>query len=113
MEDYLIAQTVTQPLVAFEGGATRSRVPRYDLIHPAVLRCLAERLELGIRIHGENNWKLSLNDPVYIREVKNHMMGHIMDMNSGNIQDTEDGNIGAILFGCMVLLEAKKEANRG
>ena len=97
--------------ITFESGAKRSKVmPRYDLIPISVLTCLADQLQLGAEKYGEYNWVNGLDDPKYLRDALNHMQVHLSDLIAQRAsreiipsQDNEWGNIGAILFGCMVL----------
>lgn len=99
-----------EPKRVFESGAVRSsKLPRYDLIPREVLNCLADRLKLGAAKYGEWNWQKGIADEEFLKDTLNHMQGHLSNVMAGDFsEDDEYGNIGGILFGCMVRLAALK-----
>lgn len=102
--------TEPEPKRVFESGAIRSsKLPRYDLIPREVLNCLADRLKLGAAKYGEQNWKKGIDDAEFLKDTLNHMQGHLSNVMAADFsEDDEYGNIGGILFGCMVRLAALK-----
>jgi hypothetical protein len=69
---------------AFESGAKSTEVkPRYDLVPIESITYIAERLGFGAERHGEHNWRQGVNDPVFIRDRKNHAIEHLLAYVSG------------------------------
>lgn len=94
-------------------GAKRSKLmQRFDLIPLSLLECLADRLELGANNpeYGEFNWQRATTqlDYEYIRDAMNHVQHHLTSLinkDGAPSEETEYGDLGAIMFGCMVYLE--------
>jgi hypothetical protein len=98
--------TEKKPDAKFEGGATRSHhAPFYDLVPKAAIDRLASRLELGAKIHGENNWKKG--GPEFITQCKRHLCEHLFNYLEG---DTSDDHLSAVLCNAAFLayFEAKQ-----
>lgn len=98
--------------VVLLGGSTRSEIaPAFDLIPPEGIRRIAQRFNKGALKHGENNWKLSLQNETNARafcfEAFNHMMEHSLKMVNG--EDPEDDHLGAIGWAVTVLAYAEKK----
>ncbi len=88
-------------------GAKRSqKMRRYDLIPLPLLKCIADRLELGAEKYGEWNWKKSIEpviDHEYVKDGLNHMQQHLSSLMAGDFdEDDEWGHLGGIIFGCMM-----------
>jgi hypothetical protein len=109
---------VTEEKKTFASGAMRSRVmPRYDLVPETVMRCLADRLELGAKKYGEWNWQKAFQgesvDEEFLRDAKNHALAHLMMVANGDeSEESVYKNIGGVLFGCMLLLEDLKRKGK-
>jgi hypothetical protein len=90
-------------------GAKRSvKMPRYDLIPLSVLKCLADRLELGAKRYGEWNWQKATDpwDADFMKDGLNHVQHHLSSLMRGDFsEDDEWGHLGAIVFGCMMRAE--------
>lgn len=80
-------QAVPKPLTKFEGIATRTRLEgRYDLIPREANDAMARRLEKGIAVHGENNWRSGGEE--FRRATICHLMNHLLDyIEHGNEND--------------------------
>jgi hypothetical protein len=107
-------ETETEQATQFKSGAKRSsKMKRYDLIPKSTLDCLADRLELGAAKYGEWNWQKAIlaGDKEFLRDALNHMQSHLSNVTNGDFsEDSEYGNLGGILFGCMVRLAAIEHA---
>lgn len=104
------------PLTKFKSGATSSKKsPRFDLIPREALECLADRLEGGALKHGDNGWRKGLDDPEFMRDRLNHTIEHLLNVSNGNFEeDDEWGNLGAVMWGCMLRAVAlKRKAKAG
>jgi hypothetical protein len=90
----------------YEGGASRNKLNyRFDLIPPAGIERIAARFELGVKSHGENNWRKG--GPDFVKASVNHMVAHVMDyLENGN--DTDD-NLGAIGWAVCALAHFEKQ----
>lgn len=92
----------------FDSGAKSSEAaPRYDLIPLASLQRQAARMALGAASHGERNYRKGVDDPVFIRDRVNHLLGHALAYAAG---DTSDDHLGAVLAnaGMLADLEAMR-----
>lgn len=80
----------------------------YHLAAPATIRRMVQRLTSGARKYGSVNWRVGLNDAEYVRDRFNHLFEHMLKfMESGN---TEDDNIGAMLWSLNCLAEVERLA---
>ena len=93
-----------------DSGAKRSKkMPRYDLIPQSVMKCLADRLQLGAEKYGEWNWQIGARafDEVFLTDCLNHAQHHLSSLMNGDFSEEDEwGHLGAIVFGCMVVAEA-------
>ena len=90
----------------FSSGATStSEKPRYDLIPVAALRRLANRFGYGAEKHGDHNYKRGAEDPVFIRDRKNHMIEHATKYANG---DRSIDHLGAIMCNAAMLAELEQ-----
>lgn len=82
------------------------------------LECLRDRMELGAKNYGTiehpfGDWMERLSDPAYVAERTEHMADHLTDIFAGSRgADDEWGNLGAIMFGCMVRAVALKRKQK-
>jgi hypothetical protein len=87
----------------FTSGAKSSEEsPRYDLIPLASLQRQAARMAQGSASHGERNYRRGYNDPVFIRDRVNHLLGHALAYASG---DRSEDHLGAVLANAGMLAE--------
>lgn len=83
-------------------GATRSILnARYDLIPPIAARLLAERMALGARIHGDDNYKKGI--PIHV--IINHIKSHLNDFEEGIFEGSGGcfNHVAAILANAAIL----------
>lgn len=76
-----------------------------------LLQCLVDRMELGRINYGSfNQWKQRMPRPGYRKKRLRNMLDHLLNIVAEKYdEDDEYGNIGGVLFGCMVLLEFRKK----
>ena len=68
----------------FSSGATSTKkMPDFTLVPKAALVNVAERLGVGVPIHGRDNWKEGKDDPEYVRDRWNHFWNHALDIQEG------------------------------
>lgn len=104
-----------ESLTRFKSGATSSKTsPRFDLIPREALECLADRLAGGAIKHGERAWMKGLDDPEFMRDRLNHTIEHLLNVSNGNFEeDDEWGNLGAVMWGCMLrAVSLKRKAKK-
>lgn len=91
----------TQPeMHKFESGAKSTVVkPRYDLIPLVAEQMLAERFAYGADRHGEGNYLKGSNDPVFLRDRKNHLFEHL----KAYMKDRKRSDLAAILCNAAIL----------
>lgn len=100
----------TPSLHKLPGGATRSEAkPMYHLVPMEGVRRTAVRFTMGAAIHGESNWKRSLEHEadaaVFCKEAYNHLLEHTLKMANG--VEPEDDHLGAIGWAQTVLCYAE------
>jgi hypothetical protein len=91
------------------GAKSSEEKPRYDLIPACALRRYAERLALGAKLHGEDNWQKGVGDPAYIRDRLNHTIEHLLKYASG---DRAEDHLAAVLWGAGALCWFEEHAPR-
>ncbi len=106
---------LSEEKVIFKGGASSSKIPRFDLIPRQALVRLAKRYELGIEKHGENAWNIGnenqapLDDKEWIIARLAHVIDHAtkaIDKIRGHAPIDEDDDAAAIMWGGSVLVAA-------
>lgn len=91
----------------FDSGARSSEpAPRYDLIEPELLIRLAARMAQGAASHGERNYRRGYNDPAFVRDRLNHLVGHALALAAG--RDDED-HLGAVAANANILAYLLRE----
>lgn len=75
------------------GAKSSEEQPRIDLIPWAAIRREAERMALGARAHGENNYQQGARDAAFIRDRVNHLLAHALKYANG---DRTDDHLAAI-----------------
>jgi hypothetical protein len=96
----------------FTSGAKSSEEsPRYDLVPLASLKRQAARMAQGAATHGEHNYRKGANDPTFIRDRINHLLGHALAYAAG---DRSDDHLGAVLAnaGMLADIESMQPAGR-
>lgn len=99
---------MSDQIITFPSGVTSSAVPRYDLIPTGALNALAERFEIGLQAHSEENWRTGLRDKDYIINRLNHIQEHLraaIDKLAGVKPDNGDNDAAAIMWGGAILCE--------
>lgn len=72
----------------FSSGAKSSEeAPRYDLVEPAFVRATAERMGQGAKTHGDRNYMAGADDPEFIRDRVNHLVGHVLKFAAGDTSE--------------------------
>jgi hypothetical protein len=91
--------------VIFEDGSSRSVLnERYDLIPKAAIDALSQRLALGAKSHGENNWRAGGVE--FRKATINHLMKHLLNyIEHGN---ADDDNTSAIICNAAFLCHFEK-----
>lgn len=95
----------------FDSGAKSSEEqPRIDLIPWEAIRREADRMALGARAHGENNYRKGAGDPAFIRDRVNHLLAHAIKYANG---DRADDHLAAIRCnaGMLIWLEAHADGD--
>lgn len=77
------------PLMAYEGGATRTvKTERRELIPKTAMDALARRLALGAAKHGVNNWRKGGEE--FRLATVNHLIDHIFEyLENGGSENTD------------------------
>jgi hypothetical protein len=99
----------------FDGGGQRSEVlPDLTRLYPPFLEAIAHRGDIGAMKYGEHNYRKSLNDPAFIRQLFSHALAHLQsaahnyEMHGYLAYDLGDGDdLAAAAWGLMVLSEAR------
>lgn len=85
----------------FQSGARSSEpAPRYDLIEPAFVRVTAGRMAQGAESHGPKNYLNGMDDPAFIQDRVNHLVGHVLAFAAGQ---TDDDHFAAVCANCNML----------
>jgi hypothetical protein len=100
-----------QGKITFMSGATRrGEAAFYHLLPSTAIRRIAERFSLGAVEHGEDNWKLSMEDVdsarIFCADAYNHVQEHLMKMMDG--EDPKEDHLGAAAWGLSVLMYAEQ-----
>lgn len=86
----------------------------YHDIPPEFYRRVGRRHTVGHTKYNDDpipitmnlNWRIGLDDPLYVMDRLNHMFEHIIDfLENGN---TNDDNLGAIGWSCCFLMECER-----
>lgn len=86
-------------MVTFENGSSRSEArPMYELVPRQAIDAIAERLTLGYRVHGRENWKNG--GPLFFAETKRHMAAHMFAYLEG---DKSEDQLSAIITNAAML----------
>lgn len=93
------------------------REPTIEDVPKILAECLLARMKLGRINYGDfNQWKQRMSRPGYRRKRIKNTSDHLYNIATDNFdEDDLYGNIGGVLFGCMVLLEfmeSNKETER-
>lgn len=92
---------MNEDMRVFASGAKSSaEAPRYDLIEPALLERLAARMAQGAASHGARNYRRGKDDPAFVRDRVNHLVGHALKLAAG---DTSEDHLGAVAANCNIL----------
>lgn len=114
--------------VPFASGGERSQLaPRFDLIPREFLECLADRLALGLRQHGEREIlsvyrrsdetgrRIILMDEHWWTEMLNHLQDHVISLRDEDYQEDDLwGHAGAVMWnaGMIAWLDRKRRELR-
>lgn len=91
------------PTVEFLGGARRASIkPEYRLIPRTALRRLALTMTEGARKYGQENWRLSLNDPTFAADALNHAIEHLFAYAN---RDTDEDHLAHALANICFVIE--------
>lgn len=91
----------------FDSGAKSSEpAPRFDLIEPELLIRLAARMAQGAASHGERNYRKGVDDPAFVRDRLNHLVGHALKLAAGA---TDEDHLGAVAANCNILAYLLRE----
>jgi hypothetical protein len=82
----------------FASGAKSSEPSlRYDLLEPAFLARVAARMAQGAASHGERNYRKGVDDPAFVRDRLNHLVGHVLALVDGRTDEDHLAAAGANL----------------
>ena len=82
----------------FTSGAKSSEpANRYDLLEPAFLALVAQRMAQGAETHGERNYLKGLDDPAFVRDRLNHLVAHVLKLAANDQTDDHLAAAGANL----------------
>lgn len=102
-------------LIARSNGSMDTKVdpgpmPTLEDVPVELRECLRARMELGRTNYGNfNQWKQRMSRPGYRKKRIRNMVNHLLNIVTENYEEDDlYGNIGGVLFGCMVLLEFHK-----
>lgn len=93
----------------FEGGAKRNqRYPRVELVDPTFLWEMAEIMQAGAIIYGENNWQKGGQD--FVQDIPRHMLQHVLAImgNVGN-DDTKENHLAHLACNVMMFAKLRKK----
>jgi hypothetical protein len=91
----------------FTSGAKRSELkPAYHLLPPEGLKRAAERYSLGADTYGMLNYFKGINDPMFVRQILDHMEAHMQDYKINGCRTVD--NLGAIMWAAMTLCVIEK-----
>lgn len=104
------------------GGIRSHKVRRFDLIPRAMLECLADRLELGLKVKGDREIlqryrrgdqaakDAILDDDGWWIEMRNHLQDHVIDLRDADfLHDNLWGHVGAIMWNSGMLAWRERE----
>lgn len=88
--------------------------PTLEDIPIELLECLRDRMKVGRQNYGAfDQWIQRTSRPGYRKKRLRNMVAHLMNIVTENYEeDDEYGNIGGVLFGCMVMLYFHKESKK-
>ena len=87
-------------MVIFENGSSRSESkPMYELVPMEAVDAIAERLGMGFKVHGRENWKGG--GPEFFAETKRHLTAHLLNYLQG---DTSEDHLSAVATNAAMLL---------
>jgi hypothetical protein len=93
----------------FTSGAKSSEVkPRYDLVPQRALECIARRFELGIKTHGERNYRKGAQDSVFLVDRINHLIEHTLQF----AEHRRTSDLAAVLCNAAMLAELGADTER-
>ena len=75
------------------GAKSTEEKERFDLVPLVAIKAIAQRLGYGASRHGEKNYEKGWNDPVFIRDRKNHAFEHLVHYINGDTTADKDGNV--------------------
>lgn len=113
--------TIKDQLPFLSGGIRSHKVASFHLIPRAFLECLADRLELGLRVKGdreilkryrngsEAERDAILDDESWWIEMHNHLQDHIIDLRDHVGADGVWGHIGAIMWNAGMIAWRERE----
>lgn len=114
--DYLLrgadvaAQDMHKDIHTFTSGATSShKTDRFDFLPRIFLERSAKRWELGLKSHGEFNYRKGFTDKQFIVDRINHIQMHfMMFLAPQNEAEFNDDNLAAMAWGIAFLMELQK-----
>ena len=87
-------------MVTFENGSSRSESkPMYELVPMEAIDAIAERLGMGFKVHGRENWKGG--GPEFFAETKRHLTAHLLNYLQG---DTSEDHLSAVATNAAMLI---------
>jgi hypothetical protein len=97
-------------MIKFNGNAESSEIkPRYDLVPPAAVRYIAERMGLGATLRDDPKGYLQ-GDDAFIQDRKNHAFEHVLNYVTGTFtkEDTVLDHLKAALSNLAMLAELEE-----
>jgi hypothetical protein len=113
--DYVTTSTGQPDIYQSPTGALRDSQngkPRYDLVHPLLLRRLAGLLARGAEKYGENNWTKGQETNRTVASLLRHVYAYIEGAELGENGDKED-HLAAIAFNVMSLMVVEDGIREG
>lgn len=115
MDPRLRSNSASAEASTFDGGGQRSEVlPDLTRLYPPFLAAIALRGDIGASKYGEHNYRKSLQDPTFIRQLFAHALSHLhrvasnYERNGYIAYDLGDGDdLAAAAWGLMALSEAR------
>lgn len=104
--EYVTTSTGREDIYLSPTGARRDSQagkPRYELIHPLLLKRLAGLLTRGAEKYGENNWTKGQETDRTLASLLRHTYAYIEGAELGDGGDRED-HLAAIVFNVMSLM---------